>query len=125
MRGFVGRSLDYCHPASAPATCPQSWPAATGLVCHPWPQDQQPPPLQPLREQIPLADADPKQTFRVIPGNATQVGACSIYFVLLFKPNRPSLPSYVDGAMGASSRRPDGIKWKTSQRKQERSRAHT
>lgn len=23
MRGFIGRTLDYCHPASAPATCQQ------------------------------------------------------------------------------------------------------
>lgn len=52
--------------------------------------------------------------FQVISGNRTQVGACYIYFVLLLKPNCPSLPSYVAGVMGASSRGPAETKWKTS-----------
>lgn len=52
--------------------------------------------------------------FQVISGNRTQVGACYIYFVLLLKPNCPSLPSYVASVMGASSRGPAETKWKTS-----------
>lgn len=63
--------------------------------------------------------------FQVISGNRTQVGACCIYFVLLLKPNCPSLPSYVAAVMGTSSCSPAGSKWKTSQRKQEQSWART
>lgn len=63
--------------------------------------------------------------FWVISGNRTQVGACYVYFVLLFKPNCPSQLSYVAGVMGVSSRGPAETKWKTSQWKQEQSWACT
>lgn len=62
--------------------------------------------------------------FQVISGNRTQVGACNIYFVLLFKPNCQSLLSCVAGVMGASSRGPAEAKWKTSQWKQESGARH-
>lgn len=65
------------------------------------------------------------KSFHVVSGNKTQVGACYIYFVLLFKPNCPSLLSYVAGTMGASSCGLAETKWKTSQRKQEQSWART
>lgn len=61
---------------------------------------------------------------RVVSGSATQVGACCVYFVLLFQPNRPSLQSYVASGTGAGSRGPTETKWKTSQRKQERYYVH-
>lgn len=88
-------------------------------------QDRQLPPLHPLHEhwcrRSPRLMRIESKPIRVISGSRTQVGACCIYFVLLFKPNCPSLPSYVAGVMGASSRGPAETQWKTSQRKQERS----
>jgi len=87
------------------------------------------PPLHPLHEHLrrrsPWLTRIQSKPFQVISGNRTQVGACCIYFVLLFKPNCPSLPSYVAGEMGASSRGPAESKWKTSQRKQQQSWACT
>ena len=92
-------------------------------------KDWQLPPLHPLHEhpcrRSPWLMRIQSKPFRVISGNRTQVGACYIYFVLLFKASCPSLPSYVAGVMGASSCGPAETKWKTSQRKQERSWART
>lgn len=92
-------------------------------------KDWQLPLLHPLHEhscrRSPWLMQIQSKPFQVISGNRTQVGACCIYFVLLLKPNCPSLPSYVAGVMGTSSCSPAQTKWKTSQRKQERSWART